>query len=250
MLRRFVSLLLALAVFSGCGSDDEPDARSGQPTTTSLSPAPTTSTVPPNVNTVALAVGRSVAVYEFPRQASPFETLENPTRSAAIGATTQLRLLVRERQGEWLNVLLPIRPNGTTGWIRQSDVRLDTNDFRILADLQARKLTVWKGGEVFMEEPIGVGKAATRTPGGLFYTTELLRPVGQPQYGPYAFALSGYSEVFSTFAGGPGQLGLHGTNNPSSVGAEASNGCIRMRNDAITRLAETLPLGVPVEIRG
>jgi len=208
------------------------------------------STVPSSLNTVALAVGKSVAVYEFPRQASPFRVLENPTRSAAIGRTTQLRLLVREQQGEWLKVLMPVRPNGTTGWIRDSDVRLDTNDFRMVADLTARKITVWKGNDVFMQEPIGVGKAASRTPGGLFYTTELLRPEGQPQYGPYAFALSGYSEVFSTFAGGPGQLGLHGTNSPASVGAEVSNGCIRMRNEAITRLAENLPLGVPVEIRG
>jgi len=61
--------------------------------------------------------------------------------------------------------------------------------------------------------------------------------------------LSGYSEVLFEFGGGDGQMGIHGTNDPTSLGRNVSNGCIRMSNAAITRLAKTLPLGVPVEIR-
>ena len=60
--------------------------------------------------------------------------------------------------------------------------------------------------------------------------------------------MSGYSEVLFEFAGGNGVVGIHGTNNPSLLGTDVSHGCIRMSNEGITRLADTLPLGVPVEI--
>jgi lipoprotein-anchoring transpeptidase ErfK/SrfK len=43
-------------------------------------------------------------------------------------------------------------------------------------------------------------------------------------------------------------VGLHGTDQPDSVGRDVSAGCIRMRNDDIEQLVERLPLGVPVEI--
>jgi lipoprotein-anchoring transpeptidase ErfK/SrfK len=68
-------------------------------------------------------------------------------------------------------------------------------------------------------------------------------------YGPYAYPLSGYSEVLFSFGSGDGQMGIHGTNDPSSLGRSVSNGCIRMSNDAITKLARTLPVGVPVEVK-
>ncbi|MDQ4068277.1 MAG: L,D-transpeptidase, partial [Actinomycetota bacterium] len=115
-------------------------------------------------------------------------------------------------------------------------------------------ITVWKGDEVILQEPVGVG-ASGRTPTtqGLFYTTELypVLPREQAAYGPYAYSLSGYSEVLQTFGnGGTGVLGIHGTSDTSSLGRDVSNGCIRMSNSGITRLANTLPAwGVPVEIK-
>jgi lipoprotein-anchoring transpeptidase ErfK/SrfK len=54
--------------------------------------------------------------------------------------------------------------------------------------------------------------------------------------------------VLNEFGGGDGQIGIHGTNDPSSVGKDVSHGCIRMRNSAITTLAKMLPLGVPVQM--
>ena len=42
---------------------------------------------------------------------------------------------------------------------------------------------------------------------------------------------------------------MHGTNDPSGLGKDVSAGCIRVDNDAITRLAAMLLLGTPVEIR-
>ena len=81
------------------------------------------------------------------------------------------------------------------------------------------------------------------------YIKELLQPPNpNGPYGPFAYGLSGFSEVLTSFAGGPGALGIHGTNDPSSVGHPVSYGCIRMSNASISALARILPLGVPVEI--
>jgi lipoprotein-anchoring transpeptidase ErfK/SrfK len=45
-----------------------------------------------------------------------------------------------------------------------------------------------------------------------------------------------------------GELGIHGTNDPSSIGKAATHGCIRLTNDAITELYTLVPLGTPVYI--
>ena len=111
-----------------------------------------------------------------------------------------------------------------------------------MVSLGEHRITVWKGNEVLLQEPVGVG-ASGRTPTtkGLFYTIELypVLPNQQSAYGPWAFALSGYSEVLTSFGdGGTGVLGLHGTGDPSSLGRDVSNGCIRMSNTGITKLAD------------
>jgi lipoprotein-anchoring transpeptidase ErfK/SrfK len=199
------------------------------------------------VNVVATAVTQPfVPVFANPGDVEPIQRLENPKKPN----NTPVVFLVREQQPDWLHVLLPVRPNGSTGWVRASDVDLTTHDYRILIELTAHRLTVWKGEEVFAQEPIGVGTGTTPTPGGLYFTTELLvPPPGNDAYGPYAYGLSGYSEVLYKFGEGDGQLGIHGTNDPSSIGRNVSHGCIRLSNEAITRLATTLPIGVPVEIK-
>jgi hypothetical protein len=45
-------------------------------------------------------------------------------------------------------------------------------------------------------------------------------------------------------------VGIHGTNEPQGLGTDVSHGCIRIGNDAIVRLAKTLPLGTPVDVVG
>jgi lipoprotein-anchoring transpeptidase ErfK/SrfK len=115
--------------------------------------------------------------------------------------------------------------------------------------LGRHELTAWRGPSVIMREPIGVGRVVTPTPSGLYYITELLKqPEPDGPYGPYAFGLSVHSNILTEFEGADGILGLHGTNDPAAIGTDVSHGCIRMNNDAITRLAETLPAGTPVRI--
>ena len=109
---------------------------------------------------------------------------------------------------------------------------------------------MFERGVPIFETVAGVAANNTPTPGGLYYLTELIAPA-EPDtvYGSFAYGLSGFSEVFETFNGGPGQLGIHGTNNPETLGTAVSAGCIRLHDDDIARLVTYLPLGVPVDVR-
>ena len=228
---------------SGCGSSGTPKlARSSSSAPAATGPS---TTVQYKTSVVAQAKGPGVAVFDTSTATTPSKTLPNPQPSGS-----PLVFLVQGGEGSRLHVLLPTRPNGSTGWIERNDVSLSQHDYRILVALGAHMITVYKGDAVFDQEPIGVGTKDTPTPGGLYYTKELYKlPTATGPYGPFAYALSGYSDVLTDFAGGDGVLGIHGTNDPSAIGHDVSHGCIRMSNPGITKLAQTLPLGVPVQIQ-
>jgi lipoprotein-anchoring transpeptidase ErfK/SrfK len=238
MRRHLLAALAASAVALlaiGCSSGAESEARDGE----------ASAAEDPNLSIVAEAVGPEVAVFAEPGGAgSPVHVLANPT---VMGGP--LVFLVDDEQGEWLEVLLPVRPNGSTGWIRASDVSLSSHTFHIDVSLSTLTITAFEGDEVILQEPIGIGTEDTPTPGGRYYLKELLQPSNpNGAYGPFAYGLSGFSDQLTSFAGGDGVIGLHGTNNPSSIGQRVSHGCIRMSNEGISFLAGILPLGVPIEI--
>lgn len=164
---------------------------------------------------------------------------------------TRQRLLVLQDEGAWLRVALPGRPNGETGWVRARDVDLAATDWRVEVSLSRRQLTVLRGGMVYGTYRVAVGAPATPTPTGVFFVTDLLAPPDPTgSYGPFAFGISAYSDVVTSFGkGGRGQIGLHGTNESGSIGRPVSNGCLRLDNDTIRALAGQLPLGTPFEIK-
>ena len=101
-----------------------------------------------------------------------------------------------------------------------------------------------------MKFPVAVGKPTTPSPTGLFYVTDRIN-TGQPggAYGPYALGLSGFSNVLFSFSGGDGEVGIHGTNTPSSVGHAVTHGCIRLYNRDITKLYSKIWIGTPVVVK-
>ena len=157
--------------------------------------------------------------------------------------------LVKRRAHGWEKVFLPIRPDGSTGWIRDRDVSLAWDPYSLQARLGRHELILSKDGRVAARFPAAVGRSVLPTPTGRYYLVELLTqhdPNGP--YGPYAFGTSAFSKVLYHFGGGPGQIGIHGTDEHGSIGGSVSHGCIRLRNSDITRLAHVLPLGTPVTI--
>ena len=207
-------------------------------------PATTTTTTFPTF-TVADVKGPSVMVYDTPGAPVAKEQLANPNRDGAA-----LVFLVVSQQPDWLEVLLPSRPNGSKGWVRSADATLRNVAWRMQVELAAHRITVWDGDQVVAQEPIAVGAAAAPTPAGEYYVTELLTvPAFQRSaYGPFAFGISGHSDIYTTFGSGDGTIGIHGTGDPSSLGKSVSHGCIRLSNDGITSLIHQVPLGSPVQI--
>ena len=171
------------------------------------------------------------------------------TLTAATEYGTTRVLLVEETQGDWIRVRLPMRPNHRSGWVSASAVQLDEVEPSILIDLEQRLLTVRSVEGVILQSTVAIGSEENPTPVGTFYITDKLEtPEPAGAYGPYALGLSGYSETLTEFAGGNGQIGIHGTNDPGSIGEAVSHGCIRLPNDIIVGLADLLPLGTPVHI--
>jgi lipoprotein-anchoring transpeptidase ErfK/SrfK len=206
--------------------------------------APTPPDDPGGEAVVAEANDVRVAVFRHPDADRRWTSFK---RVGAYG--TPPVFLVEEEKDDWLRVLLPMEPNSSEGWIRSRDVKLYTHDLRIQIDLSDRRLTAYRGDKVLMREPVAVGKSSTPTPTGRFFTTVLVKPDDPTGvYGPFAWGLSAYSEVLPTFAGGDGQVAIHGTNAPWYIGDAVSHGCVRIRNEAIRKLARLLPLGTPVEI--
>lgn len=95
--------------------------------------------------------------------------------------------------------------------------------------------------------PIAIGRPRTPTPTGLFIMAKKeVMPNPHTAWGVRRLLIytpSGYlKKHWSGYA-------LHGTNNPASIGTEASHGCVRMFNEDVTELFKLIPLHTPVIIR-
>ena len=170
-----------------------------------------------------------------------------PTTFAVIGdgsATADLEV------PGWYHVALRDRPNGSSGWVPASSVKVTKTPYRIFVDLRARTLRVEKDSTGVFTTEIAIGTEENPTPVNGTYVTELIAntdPGGS--YGPFAFGLALHSDTLSEFGGGDGQVGIHGTNRPELIGQAVSHGCVRLSNDDVKELVDLqLPLGVPVFI--
>lgn len=244
--------LLATGAFTRDSSKQSPPTLPGafrppssrRPVT--FSPSAATARLPRDTNVVARARRGSVPVFRRAGDRRPYRRV-NARRVG--GRPVALVFLVRSRRPGWVRAYLPVRPNRQTAWVRVRDVSLAQDPYRIRIELRRHRLLVFRGARRIAREPIATGKALSPTPLGRYYVTDLVKPPNPNGFfGPYALGLSAFSPVYTTFEGGDGQVGIHGTNNPSLLGRDVSHGCIRVANRVITRLAKRLPLGTPVDI--
>lgn len=149
----------------------------------------------------------------------------------------------------WLEVRIPMRPNGRKGWVRKSALgplyRVRTH---LVVDRSKQRATLYKRGRQIWRAPVGIGAPGTPTPTGRFWVREKFK-TSNPDglYGPAAIGTSNYS-VLSDWPGG-GVIGIHGTNEPKLIPGRPSHGCIRVRNRAVLDLYRLLPIGTPLRIR-
>lgn len=149
----------------------------------------------------------------------------------------------------WVRVRLPGRPNGHGGWIRTARTKRTATGWHIALDISTRRVTVFRDGRVARRFRAVVGKPSTPTPRGRFFIEEALSLSSRDAGGPFALATSARSNVLQEFAGGPGQIALHGTDNLSgALGSAASHGCVRLNTRAITWMARRIGAGVPLTV--
>jgi lipoprotein-anchoring transpeptidase ErfK/SrfK len=168
------------------------------------------------------------------------------------GEQTTLPVIARStgaRGLRWLLVMLPGRPDGSTGWISQQGTRPVVTPWRIVVDLAARRTRVYDYGRLVRNFQAVVGKPSTPTPTGQFFVEEVLQMAPGEPGGPFALALSARSNALLEFEGGPGQIAIHGRDNlGGTLGTAVSHGCIRVATASIDWLAARIGPGTPVAI--
>lgn len=153
----------------------------------------------------------------------------------------------------WLAVRLPIRPNGTIGWVRFDNVTLTHASWFVAVRLDARRLEVWRDGRMVKATRVVIGARSTPTPVGDFAVYEIARQGSSTGFlGPWALHLTAFSDVLDNYGGGPGRVAVHGRG-PDSIrdaplGAAASHGCVRIPDDVVSWMARHVPPGTPVRI--
>lgn len=175
-----------------------------------------------------------------------------PDRRPITGERTTLPVLgkpVLLRGADWLHVMLPGRPDGSTGWIKQVGTRELFTPWRITVELLPRRVKVFRSGRLLKTYLAVVGKPTTPTPTGRFFVEETVLLAPGENDGPFALALSARSNALQEFEGGPGQIGIHGRDGlGGTLGTAASHGCVRLDTPSIDWLAARIGPGTPVTI--
>ncbi|MFA9558345.1 L,D-transpeptidase family protein [Evansella sp. AB-rgal1] len=112
---------------------------------------------------------------------------------------------------------------------------LHSISYVIDVSVSKRILTLIKDGVRQKEYPIAVGRILHETPMGNFIIINKAPNPGGA-FGTMWMSLSKQ------------HYGIHGTNEPSSIGKAVSKGCIRMYNHHVDELASLVPIGTPVII--
>jgi lipoprotein-anchoring transpeptidase ErfK/SrfK len=107
--------------------------------------------------------------------------------------------------------------------------------YEIYISTSRKRLALMRDGTVVKRYPIGVGKMLTPTPAG---TYTIVNKAPNPG-GPFGVMWMGLSKP---------HYGIHGTNNPASIGKYVSHGCVRMYNNDVLELSKLVPIGTRVHI--
>ncbi len=257
-LMRLIALCF-VALLTACSAASSPDAASPRPA------------LPVHVSAAQLAQLPMATTYAklpaAPQDPDPFApetgTVLHPTVTQAVYLrpggppvavlpTTELKsptwVPVVQSQPEWDRILLPTRPNRSTGWIYLGGGRVQTaySAYRVEINTAAYRLTVFDAARRLGSWMVAVGARGTPTPAGRTFVLASLAPT-HPTYSPLILPLGAHSDTLSTYGGGPGTVGLHGWPDPAVFGHAVSHGCVRVPSAAL-RVLSRVPLGSSVVI--
>lgn len=218
------------------------------------------SAAPPPSGAIRLSNERTSTIWAHPAHAAPIRTMPTvrarqivPTHELTEDGFPEVYVVLRSWSDPggngWLQVRIPMRPNGKTGWVRKSALGpLYHVQTQLVVDRSKLHASLYRDGRKVWSAPVGIGKSSTPTPTGHFWIREKFK-VSDPGglYGPMAFGTSDYS-VLTDWPGG-GVIGIHGTNEPDLIPGRPSHGCIRVRNRELRRLWRLMPIGTPLLIR-
>ena len=159
------------------------------------------------------------------------ETIRNIRSLIAVALVATAEALCQEKQAD-------TRPNAEDG----------PTERRVVVSIPDRKLALIENGRVVKIYPTAVGAAASPTPSG---TYKIAQRVANPTwYGPDKVVGPGKDNPVGTRWLGLSRkgYGIHGTNNPRSIGKRASHGCVRMRNSDVEDLFTRVAVGDVVEL--
>ena len=267
-LRRYIvtrRILIASAVLASAGFAAAVGlparALAGSTGTTTTSAATTTTatttttkkkTSPARVESVFPAAGQLV-VHSVPVRKTP-----NP-RAHVIRVMHSFRsdfrpqemFAVREATGSdgqaWYRVSIPMRPNGTYGWIPANTVSLRPTHSQIVVNIRTRTIDIYRFGRRRWHAIVAVGAPGRETPIGHYFVAARFVPYHDPFLGVFAVETSAYSKL-TEWPGG-GVVGIHGTNEPQLLGQAVSHGCVRVANATARQLRTLAPLGTPIWIK-
>ncbi|HWU21977.1 MAG TPA: L,D-transpeptidase [Nocardioides sp.] len=239
---------LIVALRSMNKSDDPTPAAS--PTKVDLSSLPFSSTdtrIPgaPHDKAQSLAPDGTVV---HPRKVTALFTKPGGRAFAKIKPTQfgDTWLPVVAQAGNWVQVLLPSRPDGSTGWMQNSRLDHAKTSYQIQVHLASRQLQLFDGTTLVGSWSVAVGASGTPTPTGRTFLLGQVVDDGQ-SYSPVILPLGTHSATLDSYGGGPGTVAIHGWPDASVFGQAVSHGCIRVPSDALERLS-TIPLGTAVLI--
>ena len=187
-----------------------------------------------------------LAAHSRPARSSPIIKVFSQFRSDFRPTTLLVLRGANDAKGlRWLELSMPVRPNGRRGWVLAEAVKTRPVRRSIVIDVSSRKLRVLEDGKTRFATRVAVGRRGMETPTGSFYLTATFKPT-ERFLGAFAFETSAYSKL-SEWPGG-GVVGLHGTSMPWLLGQAVSHGCVRMSNAAAGVLKRLTPAGTPLKI--
>lgn len=215
---------------------------------------------PRSISAPSRAVGATVGRLVTPVRARLRLDRPRPSRRVSVqtswsGQPTTLLVLDSKtyRGREWLEVLLPDRPNGTSGWVPRERLVLHRIPYWIEVSTGRRTVSVYRRGRLVRRFRAVVGAPSTPTPRGLAAVYERNRqPDPSAFLGTWVLALTIQSNVLKRFEGGTGRVGIHGRSGASlrdPLGSARSHGCIRIGNGPVSWVAAHVRAGTPVRLR-